>query len=61
MFIVFDYDDEKYVCGMRKNAVTLCNNRFDALHFSSKEIAEMFVSVLKELYPDVYFRVLPFE
>ena len=60
MFCVLDYDDEKWVCGIRKNALQLSRNQSDALLFSDLSVAEAFVSVLRFLYPDVYFRAFPF-
>lgn len=61
MFVIFDYTDQKYISGLRKNAFGMCNNRFDALHFSSSKTAHKFVCILKDLYPDILFGVLPFE
>ena len=60
MYVVFCYDDEKWVSGLRKNAFSMCNNKCDALRFPNLQVATEFVSVLRVLYPDIYFRIFPF-
>jgi len=60
MFCVFNYNDEKWVSGIRKNAFKMCNNKYDALHFPSVDVAVHFLAVLKALYPDVLFSIIPF-
>lgn len=60
MYCVFVYDDEKWVSGIRKNGFSMCNNKHDALLLPDLKVATDFVSVLRSLYPDVYFRIFPF-
>lgn len=60
MYCVFCYSDEKWVKGIRNNAIVYSNNKFDALKFPDLITATYFVIVLERFYPDVYFRVFPF-
>ena len=61
MYVIFDYDVEKWISGFRKNAILLVRCKYDAFWFPSKEIAEQFICVLKALFPDLNLRALPFD
>lgn len=57
-FVVFNHDDEKWVSGIRKNAVQLNRDKGCAVVFPTIDCAVHFLAVLKVLYPDLFFQVL---
>ena len=60
-YVIFDYDDEAYISGIRKNAFQMVIKKSDALVFDNFVTAEYFLRVLKELFPDIYFRMIPLD
>ena len=60
MFCVFNYNDEKWVTGIRKNAFQMSKYKCDALLFPTADVAVHFLAVLKSLYPDVLFSIIRF-
>ena len=60
MYCVFCYDNERWVSGIRRNAITYANNKLDALKIPDLTVAYNFVVLLETLYPYLYFRVFPF-
>ena len=60
MFVIFNYNDEKWVSGILKNTFLMCNNKYDALHLPTIEVAALFLVVLKALYPDILFSIISY-
>lgn len=54
MFIVFAYDDERWVSGVRKNAYATNRDRSCAIVFPSAEVALAFADVLTATYGGVF-------
>lgn len=54
VFVVFAYEDEKWVFGVRKNAYATNRDRSCAIVFPSAEVAHSFADVLTATYGGVF-------